>query len=54
MTLTPAQQRALNHAREVLAEERQALSSGGLSDAEWRQELRMALSDVVQVFAEDT
>jgi hypothetical protein len=50
--MTPEQQRALDHAREVLAEDKAAVSFGGLSDAEWRRELRMALRDVIEAFPE--
>jgi hypothetical protein len=48
-TLTPEQARALDHAHEVLAEERDATS---LPDAEWRRMLRLALGEVVVAFAE--
>ena len=44
-TLTPEQARALDHAREVLAEEK--YGSGKLA-AEWYAEMRMALRDLVQ------
>lgn len=47
--LTEQQQRVLDHAREVLAEE--SIATPYL-DAEWRRELRMALADVVKAFAE--
>ena len=46
--LTAEQKRALEHARQVLAEESIATA---LADAEWRRELRMALNDVVGAFA---
>jgi hypothetical protein len=48
--LTAEQARALDHARLVLREERNAAS---LPDAEWRRMLRLALLDVVQVFDDD-
>jgi len=57
MSLTEQQQRALEHAREVLAEDDQARknfsSLGGVTDAEWRRALRMALADLVFAFGDD-
>jgi hypothetical protein len=47
--VTAEQERALEYARQVLAEESGAAS---LPDAEWRRVLRMALGDVVKAFAE--
>ena len=44
---TSRQQKALDHAREVLAVEE---TSSSLPDREWRRELRWALRDVVQAF----
>ena len=52
MSLTEQQQRALEHARDVLAEDA-AAAQPGMAE-EWRRELRMALRDVVAAFAEDT
>jgi hypothetical protein len=50
MDLTQEQQRALGHARNVLAEEKGATA---LPDAEWRRMLRLALLDLVQALEED-
>jgi hypothetical protein len=44
---TEEQQKALDHAREVLAVEE---TSSSLPDREWRRELRWALRGVVQAF----
>jgi len=49
--LTAGQARALQHAREVLADEAQAERRVAL-DAEWRMMLRGALRDVVRAFGE--
>jgi hypothetical protein len=48
MDLTEEQQRALEHGRQVLAEE--SIATPYL-DAEWRRELRMALKDILAAFA---
>ena len=49
--LTPEQKRALQHARDVLAEEAKADAAFG-PDGEWQRMLRLALRDIVKAFGE--
>jgi hypothetical protein len=57
MTLTPEQQRALDHARDVLAEEQRgdtAAAYGSPLEREWRARmLRLALRDILAAFQEE-
>ena len=52
MSLTEQQQRALEHARELLAEDA-AATQPGMAEL-WRGMLRGALRDMIAAFAEDT
>ena len=53
MNLTEQQQRALEHARDVLAQESEFRQINYRQSEVWRQELRMALRDVVAAFPAD-
>jgi hypothetical protein len=48
--VTAEQKYALDHARKVLAEEKNAAY---LPDREWRLQLRHALQDLIEAFEED-